>query len=476
MKHIGNSQLQEPVRSILYVDDDRGLLESVRALLQYEGKIKVEICASAKEAITRSSLQEYDAILADYQMPEMNGIELLKAIRKHNETLPVIIFTGKGREEVVIEALNQGADFYLQKGGNPVSMIKELQHLIFFATDKSRSTKTIHRLNRLYAFLSQIGDMIAEIHNQKELLEEICRIATTVGNFPIAWVGWISEIREDIAVAAHRTTIDMDIDLFTLLDNIKLACKLQSVITLDIHNTRAEQFGSLIDLSLLPGIRGLAVIPIFKHEDISGFLVIYATKSYAFGELEISLLKRIGRSISFAMETIIQSHLRAKQEELLQRKINRYRDILSFLYQIAISITERLSENEFLEKICRVGVEIGGFCLVWIGLVGHDEQLLNPFYCSGNRIGYPEGLVISMSEANGQTRKALEEGKSIVRNNLQTAQEKEVWHLNAKRFGYHSSALIPLRHNTTFVGSVGVYSMESEFFDTAELTSLEIIS
>ena len=81
-----------------------------------------------------------------------------------------------------------------------------------------------------------------------------------------------------------------------------------------------------------------------------------------------------------------------------------------------------------------------------------------------------------MSEANGQARKDLEEGKSIVRNNLQTAQEKEVWHLNAKRFGYHSSALIPLRHNTTFVGSVGVYSMESEFFDTAELISLEIIS
>ena len=58
----------------------------------------------------------YEAIISDYQMPGTDGIEFLK-VRASDKTIPFIIFTGRSREEVVIEALNEGADFYLQKGG-----------------------------------------------------------------------------------------------------------------------------------------------------------------------------------------------------------------------------------------------------------------------------------------------------------------------------------------------------------------------
>jgi len=59
-------------------------------------------------------------------MPETNGIDFLKLIRSRDDPIPFILFTGRGREEVVIEALNSGADFYLQKGGDPSSQFKEL--------------------------------------------------------------------------------------------------------------------------------------------------------------------------------------------------------------------------------------------------------------------------------------------------------------------------------------------------------------
>ena len=52
-------------------------------------------------------------------MPGMDGIELLKRVRKSFGNVPFILFTGRGREEVVIEAINNGVDFYLQKGGDP---------------------------------------------------------------------------------------------------------------------------------------------------------------------------------------------------------------------------------------------------------------------------------------------------------------------------------------------------------------------
>ena len=51
-------------------------------------------------------------------MPVMDGISLLKSIRQRDGDIPFILFTGRGREEVVIDALNNGADFYIQKGGD----------------------------------------------------------------------------------------------------------------------------------------------------------------------------------------------------------------------------------------------------------------------------------------------------------------------------------------------------------------------
>lgn len=59
----------------------------------------------------------------------MNGITLLREIRSTSD-IPFILFTGKGREEVVIDAINSGADFYLQKGGDPAAQFAELGHKI----------------------------------------------------------------------------------------------------------------------------------------------------------------------------------------------------------------------------------------------------------------------------------------------------------------------------------------------------------
>ena len=103
----------------LFVDDEPALLEVAKAFIESEGNVHVDVATSAEAALDVLSTQRYDAIVADYQMPGMNGIEFLKALRGKRDNTPFILFTGRGREEVVIEALNNGADFYLQKGGDP---------------------------------------------------------------------------------------------------------------------------------------------------------------------------------------------------------------------------------------------------------------------------------------------------------------------------------------------------------------------
>jgi len=116
--------------SVLYVDDERSLLEIGKLFLEEDRELSVDIATSAREALKSPRLLQYDAIISDYQMPVTDGIDFLKEIRRSGNTVPFILFTGKGREEIVIQALNEGADFYLQKGGDTGAQFAELAHII----------------------------------------------------------------------------------------------------------------------------------------------------------------------------------------------------------------------------------------------------------------------------------------------------------------------------------------------------------
>jgi PAS domain S-box-containing protein len=128
---------------ILYVDDEPGLLEIGKLFLERGGQFSVDTITSAPAALAFMKANTYDAIISDYQMPDMDGIVFLKRVRTSGNTIPFILFTGRGREEVVIQALNEGADFYLQKGGEPVSQFTELAHQVRQAIQQKRAEASI---------------------------------------------------------------------------------------------------------------------------------------------------------------------------------------------------------------------------------------------------------------------------------------------------------------------------------------------
>jgi PAS domain S-box-containing protein len=123
---------------VLLVDDEKDLLEIGQAFLESDHEMSVVTSSSASQALELIKLQEFDVVVSDYQMPGKDGIQLLKEIRALGNKIPFILFTGRGREEVVIEALNNGADFYLQKGGDPASQFAELINTIKHAYSKKQ--------------------------------------------------------------------------------------------------------------------------------------------------------------------------------------------------------------------------------------------------------------------------------------------------------------------------------------------------
>ena len=72
--------------------------------------------------------EQFNVVVSDYNLPEMNGLELFKRIRSENKTIPFILFTERLREEVAIETFNLGATRYIHRAGDLKSLYAELTH------------------------------------------------------------------------------------------------------------------------------------------------------------------------------------------------------------------------------------------------------------------------------------------------------------------------------------------------------------
>jgi PAS domain S-box-containing protein len=136
--------------TVLYVDDETSLLEITRLFLGKSGGFSVRTATSAADALDILSSCRFDAILSDYMMPQMDGIEFLKIVRGKDPEVPFILFTGKGREEIVIQAINNGATFYLQKGGDATAQFTELAHKIRQAVAAARSKEALRQSEMLH--------------------------------------------------------------------------------------------------------------------------------------------------------------------------------------------------------------------------------------------------------------------------------------------------------------------------------------
>jgi len=132
----------------LLVDDDAAYLEVLRFFLEREGSIESETATSARAALDLLSQKDYDAIVSDYLMPDMDGLELLKIVRLQGKDIPFIMLTGRGREDVAIQALNNGADFYIQKGGDPKAQYADLSNMIKKSAQQRRAERSVREGER----------------------------------------------------------------------------------------------------------------------------------------------------------------------------------------------------------------------------------------------------------------------------------------------------------------------------------------
>ncbi len=107
------------------------------------GDFDIENAYCVDEAFKKLSTGKYDVVISDYEMPQKDGLQFLLELRKQNNEIPFILFTGKGREEIAIQALNLGADRYFNKQGNPETVYGELVYGIVQLVSQNRLSEKL---------------------------------------------------------------------------------------------------------------------------------------------------------------------------------------------------------------------------------------------------------------------------------------------------------------------------------------------
>ena len=99
---------------LLYAEDEPAMSEAVTDILTYH-KYSVDTVYDGEEALAYTRTEHYDGIILDIMMPKLNGLEVLKQLRREGSRTPVLLLTAKSDIEDRIEGLDMGADDYLPK-------------------------------------------------------------------------------------------------------------------------------------------------------------------------------------------------------------------------------------------------------------------------------------------------------------------------------------------------------------------------
>lgn len=111
-------------KHILIVDDDEMVLMALEELLKPEG-YEIEAVSRGTEALKRLEESDYDLLMFDVIMPEMDGFELCRRVRKKEKykEIPIVFLTAKSRDDDRVQGMDAGANLFLSKPISPDKLL-----------------------------------------------------------------------------------------------------------------------------------------------------------------------------------------------------------------------------------------------------------------------------------------------------------------------------------------------------------------
>ncbi|MBX3443615.1 MAG: response regulator [Planctomyces sp.] len=289
--------------NILVVDDSA--IDRTRAgrLLEKEQGVRVTYAVDGRAALDEIQARIPDLIVTDLQMPEMNGLELVEAIKREYPSIPVVLMTARGSEDIAAEALRKGAASYVPKS-RLGDQLRETVHRILQAAGHDRmqsrlmhSLETCHLRFRLRNDEQMFEPLVAQLQGMLRCLplgDEAERLRVCVA------------VKHALLIAMHHGNLDIPLD--ESLDDAAVAALIaqrmglaecqhrmltvDAKISPDSATVTIRHEGTPINPAMLPANLEAAAA---DHGWLGGFVFLPSVMDevhYADGGREIVLVKR----------------------------------------------------------------------------------------------------------------------------------------------------------------------------------------
>lgn len=196
--------------TVLVVDDSAIDRRLASGLLEKEGRYQILMATNGKDALLALKLQPIDLVLTDMQMDEMDGLELVEAVRADYPLTPVILMTAIGSEEIAVKALEKGAASYVAKRRLQQDLMEIVQQVIDNSDENRLQSRLMHRLTR-NEFSFVLNNDLSLVHSLVKYLQHTLRCVCLADEVDRLRVG--IAVEEALLNALYHGNLEVSSDL-----------------------------------------------------------------------------------------------------------------------------------------------------------------------------------------------------------------------------------------------------------------------
>ncbi len=369
-----------------------------------------------------------DLILADYQLPQLDGISALKLLRERGLYIPFFLISGVIGEEAAIDAIKQGADDYLLK-----NRLGRLGSAVLHALE-NRQLRNARKHAELRLMESEAGLRLFIKHSPAAIA-----MFDQDMNYLAASQRWLTTHFLNDRAIIGRSHYEFFPTIPTRWKHVHQRCMAGA-------SEKCEEDSFINNNGVMSWIRW-EVQPWARLDGEVGGIIIFTED--------------------------ITERKRAEARE--QRLINLNR-AFSEINQALVRMEQ---QAELFPLVCRCAVEFGGMKLAWVGQANEADGLIKPVASYGSSPGFLDEIVISaraeVPEGRGPAGTALRENRTVIINDI-TEPKAFLWAAQAKKFGLYSGASFSIQRGGKPFSVLSVYHEQTNAFDEETLSLLNDMS
>ena len=324
----------------LLLEDQATDAELIIRELREAGLQFVAICvATEADFLARLREDPPDVILADYSLPNYDGLSALTAVQEERPEIPFIFVSGNLGEEAAIEALQRGAtDCVLKQRLSRLGpAVKRALREVEDHRQRAQAEQHIRELNLLLRAIRDISQLIVRERDPGRLLAEACKILVQTRGYLLAWVGLAEPGSRRVVPAAKAG------DHAAVLDTVQVTwddtptgqgptgTAMRTGQPWTCQDTATDpRFAPWREAALERGYASAAAVPMRCGERTVGVVTVYSGRKHAFHEEELGLLKQLADDLARALQTIEYEKQRKSAEEALKNSEHRSRALFEY--------------------------------------------------------------------------------------------------------------------------------------------------